>query len=129
MRREELYLRDIVEAAGHIAGFVAGLDYPSFEASELIRSAVVQKLAVIGEAAAHVPDQLRACHPGIPWPRIVAFRNILIHAYFGIDWAEVWLAASKQAPQLRDHVVSILRAEFGGSAGETQVQGEADTDR
>ena len=78
MRREELYLRDIVEAADHIAGFVAGLDYPSFEASELIRSAVVQKITVIGEAAAHIPDQLRACHPGIPWPRIVAFRNILI---------------------------------------------------
>jgi len=57
----------------------------------------------------------------------VAFRNILIHAYFGIDWAEVWLAASKQAPQLRDQVVSMLRAEFGGSTGETQVQGEADT--
>jgi uncharacterized protein with HEPN domain len=119
MRREELYLRDIVEAAGHIAGFVAGLDYPSFEASELIRSAVVQKLAVIGEAAAHIPDRLKACHPGIPWPRIVAFRNILIHAYFGIDWAEVWLAARKQAPQLRDQVASILRAEFDGPAAVT----------
>jgi len=55
MRREELYPRDTVEAAGHIAGFVAGLDCPSLEASELIRSAVVQKLTVIGEAAAHIP--------------------------------------------------------------------------
>jgi hypothetical protein len=30
MRREELYLRDIVEAANHIAGFIAGLDPPGF---------------------------------------------------------------------------------------------------
>jgi hypothetical protein len=28
MRREELYLRDIVEAADHIAGFIAGLAGP-----------------------------------------------------------------------------------------------------
>ncbi len=52
MRREELYLRDIVEASGFIAQFVTGLDRSGFQSSELVRSAVVQKLAVIGEAAA-----------------------------------------------------------------------------
>jgi uncharacterized protein with HEPN domain len=35
MRREELYLRDIAEAANHIAGFIAGLDPPGFQESEL----------------------------------------------------------------------------------------------
>jgi len=29
MRREELYLRDIVEAIDHIGEFVAGLDFAS----------------------------------------------------------------------------------------------------
>src|ERR1035441_5636165 len=101
MRREELYLRDIVEAAEHIADFITGLDSSSFHESELIRSAVVQKLAIIGEAAAHVPDEVKDRFREIPWRRIVAFRNILIHAYFGIDWTEVWLAASKQARQDR----------------------------
>jgi uncharacterized protein with HEPN domain len=112
MRREELYLRDIVEAVDHIGAFIAGIEFSSFEESELIRSAVVQKLAVVGEAAARVSDQLQARHPEVPWPKIVAFRNILVHAYFGIDWSEVWLAASKQAPQLRDQVASILWTEF-----------------
>ena len=60
MRREELYLRDIVEAANHIAGFIAGLDPMSFQESELVRSAVAQKLAIIGEAAARVSDELKA---------------------------------------------------------------------
>ncbi|MGC9968988.1 MAG: HepT-like ribonuclease domain-containing protein [Bryobacteraceae bacterium] len=119
MRREELYLRDIVEAVDHIGAFIAGIEFSSFEESELIRSAVVQKLAVVGEAAARVSDQLQARHPEVPWPKIVAFRNILVHAYFGIDWPEVWLAASKQAPQLRDQVAFILRAEFDPPAGGT----------
>ena len=30
MRREELYMSDIVEAAEHIADFIAGLDSSSF---------------------------------------------------------------------------------------------------
>lgn len=111
MRREDLYLRDIVEAVNHIAGFIAQIDFATFQESELVRSAVVQKLAVIGEAAAHISDGLKARYPQVPWPRIVAFRNILIHAYFGIDWAEVWLAATRQAPGLGDQMASILRAE------------------
>ena len=66
MRREEFYLRDTLEAADHIAGFVTGLGYYGFEESELIRSAVVQKLAIIGEAAGRVSEDLKALHPAIP---------------------------------------------------------------
>jgi len=119
MRREELYLRDIVEAAGHIAGFIQGMDHSGFQESELVRSAVVQKLSLIGEAAARVSEQLRDGHPEIPWPKIVAFRNILIHSYFGIDWDVVWKAATDQVPVLNDQIAAILVAEFprgGGSA-------------
>jgi uncharacterized protein with HEPN domain len=111
MRREELYLRDIVEAVNHIADFIVQIDFAAFQESELVRSAVVQKLASIGEAAAHISDGLKARYPQVPWPRIVAFRNILIHAYFGIDWTEVWFAATRQAPGLGDQMASILRAE------------------
>lgn len=113
MRREELYLRDIVEAADHVARFLTGVDFPAFNESELLRSAVVQKLAVIGEAAARLPKSLQAAHPEAPWPRIVAFRNILIHSYFGVDWDVLWIAATKEAPALREQIAEILKTEFG----------------
>lgn len=112
MRRDELYLRDIVEAATHIADFVDGLDFSSFEQTEVVRSAVVQKLIVIGEASARISVEVRNRYPEIPWPRIVAFRNILVHAYFGIDWTEVWLASIKQVPTLCVQVDSILASEL-----------------
>ena len=50
MRREVLYLSDIVEAADHIAEFISGIDLDDFARSELVRSAVAQKLLIIGEA-------------------------------------------------------------------------------
>ena len=92
MRRDDLYLNDIIEAADYIATFLGQADFEGFRQSELIRSAVVQKLAIIGEAAARISDELKGRFPQIPWPQIVAFRNILVHAYFGIDWNEVWKA-------------------------------------
>jgi uncharacterized protein with HEPN domain len=67
---------------------------------------------VIPEAAAHVSEDLKARHPEIPWARVMAFRNILVHAYFGIDWDVVWLAASRQCPPLRGQIETILTAEF-----------------
>lgn len=77
MRREELYLLDIVEAAEHIAEFVANKTFEDFESSELLRSAVVQKLSTIGEAAGRVSEELRTRYPDVPWAQIIAFRSIL----------------------------------------------------
>jgi uncharacterized protein with HEPN domain len=80
----------------------------------LIRSAVVQKLAIIGEAAARISQEVKSRHPQVPWPQIVTFRNILVHACFGIDWDEVWQAARYRCPALRAQVAGILTTEFGG---------------
>jgi uncharacterized protein with HEPN domain len=103
MRNESLYLSDIVD----IAEFIAGIDYDAFEKSELLRSAVVQKLATIGGAASRVSVDLKAANPQVPWPQIVAFRNILIHAYFGIEWDLVWRAATHRCPVLREQIAAI----------------------
>ena len=78
MRHETLYLTDIVEAADHIAGFIAGTDSEQFRKSELLRSAVVHKLSVNAEAAARLSEDQTARNPQLPWPQIVAFRNILV---------------------------------------------------
>jgi uncharacterized protein with HEPN domain len=115
MRLESLYLTDIVEAADRVAEFVAGVDFPTFKESELLRSAVLQKLAVIGEAAARISEGTKARHSDAPGPQIVSFRNILVHAYFAIDWEIVWRAAKNRCPLLRAQVAAILAEERGGS--------------
>ena len=111
MRRDDLYLSDIIEAVDHIATFLEQTDFEGFLQSELVRSAVVQKLAIIGEAAARISAALTGRYLHIPWQQIVAFRIILIHAYFGIDWNEVWKAARVDCPALRREVIGILAAE------------------
>lgn len=110
MRHEALYLADIIEAADHIADFTTNMDFDAFLASELVRSAVVQKLAVIGEAASRVTQETKKDNDQVPWAQMIAFRNILIHAYFGTEWNVVWSITKQQCPVLREQVADILRS-------------------
>jgi uncharacterized protein with HEPN domain len=112
MPREELFLQDIIEAADAIDSFLSNVLKENFLQSDLIQSAVLQKLAVIGEASARISDNLRNAHPEIPWRQIIGFRNIAIHAYFSINWETVWIAATKNAPLLREQIKEILENEF-----------------
>ncbi len=52
--------------------------------------AVIRQLAIVGEAAAHIPAELRKQEPKIPWEKIVGMRNKLVHAYSEVDEQVVW---------------------------------------
>jgi uncharacterized protein with HEPN domain len=114
MRREELYLTDIVEAADAVQRFTEGIQRGGFLNDELRQSAVLQKLIVIGEAAARLPMEFRERHPEIEWTDIVGFRNIAVHEYFAVNWAIVWVTATQDVPDLRRRVVRILAEEYSG---------------
>jgi uncharacterized protein with HEPN domain len=112
MRREELYLIDIIEAADSIRKFLSGISRTKFLRDDLLRSAVLQKLSIIGEAASRLPLEFRTRHPEIEWADIIGFRNIAVHAYFSVDWAIVWITATKEVPELSQKVSDILGAEY-----------------
>jgi uncharacterized protein with HEPN domain len=100
MPRDEHYLADLLEAASAIKGFLSGVEKDAFLASDLLQSAVLHKLTIIGEAANRLTPEFRAGHPEVPWRNIVAFRNIIVHAYFTIDWDIAWNAATVRVPEL-----------------------------
>jgi uncharacterized protein with HEPN domain len=120
MRPERLYLVDIVEAADAIADFLRSVEESHFLKSDLIQSAVLQKLTVIGEAAARLPAEFCDSHSEIPWRDIVGFRNHAVHEYFAVEWSIVWVSATEEAPLLRSQVAALLAQEFlaESSAGE-----------
>src|SRR5438128_631208 len=117
MRPEHLYLRDMVEAADNIAFRIAGRSRERFLGDRTVRAAVLHELTVIGEAAARLPAEFRAHHPEVPWSKIIAFRNLLVHEYFGLDWPIVWDTATALVPELREQVARVLSSEFPESSG------------
>ena len=125
MRRDELYLRDMIEAADAIAGFIADAEESAFVGNDLLRSATLLKLTIIGEASGRLSDELKARYPDVEWRDIVGFRNIAIHAYFSVNWSIVWVAATTDASALRTRILQILAAEFPNSPVNAWMNTEA----
>lgn len=59
MPRNDLYLVEMIEACRYVGAFLDGVDLDSWAGSELVRSAVLQKLIVVGEAAGAVSLECR----------------------------------------------------------------------
>jgi uncharacterized protein with HEPN domain len=78
-----------------------------FEVSNLTYDATIRNLEVIGEAVTHIPDDVRAQYPDIPWRMVVATRNQLIHGYLGIDNDILWNIVSENIPELHILLMKI----------------------
>jgi uncharacterized protein with HEPN domain len=99
-REWRFYLDDMIAFANSARTYVAGLDQAGFVADRRTYDATLRNLELIGEAATHIPGEVRAAHPEIPWRLIIATRNRLIHAYLGIDDDTVWSIIQDDIPDL-----------------------------
>ena len=74
-------LADIIEAIERIRHVLDGVSLTTFELDWEKRRLVERGLEVISEASRHLPDDMKARHPAIPWPKVAGIGNILRHAY------------------------------------------------
>jgi uncharacterized protein with HEPN domain len=107
----------MVEAADNVTLHIAKCSRDRFLVDRTVRAAVLHELTVIGEAAARLPAEFRSRHPEAPWAKIVAFRNLVVHEYFGLDSSIVWDTATTLVPMLREQVAKVLSAEFPETSG------------
>jgi uncharacterized protein with HEPN domain len=108
MRRDLELLTDIERTAAELSSIVAGLDEEEFAGRDVVRSAAMYKLVVIGEAAAKLTPELRERFADVPWPAIVGFRNRVTHAYFAVDWSIAHQVATRDVPDLAGRVRAII---------------------
>lgn len=86
----------------------------------MIYDATLRNLELLGEAARHIPEEVRARAPDIPWRRIVGVRNILIHGYLGIDNDIVWDIVTKEIHNLLPDLERLEAAKPGSNGGATR---------
>lgn len=103
------YLDDMATFAEKSAAYSRGLDQQAFVDNSLIYDATLRNLELIGEAATHIPEDVRAANPRIPWRLIIATRNRLIHGYLGLDDDTIWSIIQEDLPELL-HALRELRA-------------------
>jgi uncharacterized protein with HEPN domain len=111
MKKNLLFLKDILDSIQRIESYIEGIHYESFSSNQMMFDAVIRNLEVIGEASRNMPEEIRNKYPEIPWRKMIALRNILIHEYFGIDESIVWEVIKTNLPQLKPDIVRVLQEE------------------
>jgi uncharacterized protein with HEPN domain len=64
MRREELYLADLIDNARAIRGYLVGVTRERWDAEAILRNAVLYQMLLLGETASSLPDELRDRYRG-----------------------------------------------------------------
>lgn len=104
-------LDDILESCRLAREYAAGSDAAGRAGSPMAYDAVLRRLELIGEAAKHVPDEIRAKMPHIAWTKIAGMRDWLAHAYFGVDRDIVWDVISTKLPESERTIQAFVAAE------------------
>jgi len=103
------YLFDMQEAAGLAAQFTAGKTFADYQADAMLRLAVERAFSILGEAL----TQLVRVDEGLALRisdlrSIIAFRNILIHAYAQIDDRIVWGIIESKLPVVQREIAELM---------------------
>jgi uncharacterized protein with HEPN domain len=108
-----MYLQDVAESCDKILRFTAGLSQSDLIGDEKTYDAVVRNLEIIGEAAKHISEDLRRQMPDIEWRKAAGLRDMLAHAYFGIDNDILWDVVQNKVPQLAKATGAFLDRQEG----------------
>jgi uncharacterized protein with HEPN domain len=101
MSREwRFYLDDMIEFAELVLEYTAGYSQEQFEQDRRTYDATLRNMELIGEAATHIPDDIRDQVQSIPWRQLIATRNRIIHAYLGLDNDILWSIIQTDISQL-----------------------------
>jgi uncharacterized protein with HEPN domain len=65
-RNWKIRISDILKCIAKIRRFTKGYGFEDFQEDEKTIDSVLRNLEIIGEAARHVPEEIRKRHPEIP---------------------------------------------------------------
>jgi uncharacterized protein with HEPN domain len=108
-RHWQLRIEHILEAIRKIQRYTAGLSEEGFASNDMAVDAVIRNFQVIGEAARHVPDDIQARYPEVPWSLMQGMRHILVHDYFTVKLDIVWRTVQQSLPPLVEPLRRIMQ--------------------
>ncbi|MBN2083429.1 DUF86 domain-containing protein [bacterium] len=112
--------------AGYIDEALAGYDLEMFASQRDTKAAVERYLEIIGEAAKHVPADVRARYPQVNWRQAAGMRDVLAHDYPSIDIEVLWYTATQMVPAMAEVLREILQEE---TSDQTESEDSDDIDQ
>lgn len=107
-REWKCYAGDMIEFAEKVLAYTSGFDQETLLDDDLVYDATLRNIQLIGQAANHVPSDVREAHPEIPWHAIIGTRNRLAHTYLSISDSVIWSIIEDAIPALLPQLRSLL---------------------
>ncbi|HEV7403768.1 MAG TPA: DUF86 domain-containing protein [Chthoniobacteraceae bacterium] len=102
-------LRDILDSATTIRGYLSGVTRDTFMVNTEKQDAVLRRFEIIGEAASRLTPETQALFPQLPFRAMRGMRNIIAHDYGDVDLDQVWQTAGADLKPL----IEALETYFG----------------
>ena len=102
------YIQDMIDFSEKVLSYTDGMDQEAFIADERTYDATLRNLEPIGEAATHIPSEVRKAHPQVQWRNMIGTRNRVAHGYLGIDDDVVWDIIRADIPNLLPALRDLL---------------------
>ena len=107
LRRDRLYLLDIVDACKGVERQIKGARFEGFVRNEAIFEGTVRNLQNVGEAFRRLPPATLELDPELKWAGNVGLNQFFIRsrsdwesAYRGADYGVAWDLATDRCPRL-----------------------------
>lgn len=107
MNKDIGYLQLMRDKAKEAQAFVSGYTEDQFYADNRTQSAVIMKLAVIGEIAKKVSPEAKE-QIDLPWKEITGFRDMAIHEYLQLSLKIIWATTQKPLADLAEKLEAYL---------------------
>ena len=101
-------LLDLLDAIAGVQGAAGHMELELYRNSWQARRATERGIEIISEASRHIPDDLKARFPEVPWRQIAAIGNVLRHEYQRVEDQIVWNVAREHLEPLERAVRSML---------------------
>ena len=102
------YIQEMIDFSEKVLSYTGGMDQEAFIADERTYDATLRNLEPIGEAATHIPSEVRKAHPQVQWRNMIGTRNRVAHGYLGIDDDVVWDIIRADIPNLLPALRDLL---------------------
>lgn len=111
--KQSAYLLDIYLSVQVIRGYIAGQTREQFLRDGKTQDAVLRRILIIGEAAAHLTPETCATYPGLPFHKIVGMRNRIVHDYGQVDFEIVWETVQIHLPLVYNALETFMAEQDG----------------
>ncbi len=106
-------IEDMLAAIANARRFVEGHTPESFAADAMVRRAVERVIEIVSEASRHLPPEMKARHPEVPWRAVAGIGNILRHTYERVEDREIWRVVTRDLDPL-EAALGAMQADLSG---------------